>query len=142
MSSVHVFEDLIAWQKARSLTRVIYGISNKGEFKRDFRLSRQIQAAASSIMANIAEGFDRGSRGDFHQFLCVAKGSCAEVRSHLYAALDAGYLSQEEFESLRKQALETSWIIGALRSAVARQRTPKRTKGAAPHKVLSPSSLG
>jgi four helix bundle protein len=108
MASVQVFEDLVAWQKVRGLTRAVYGVSSKGDFKRDFRLSGQIQAAAASIMGNVAEGFDRGSRGEFHQFLCVAKGSCAEVRSHLYVALDAGYVSQEEFESLRKQALEVS----------------------------------
>ncbi|MEP7327018.1 MAG: four helix bundle protein [Gemmatimonadota bacterium] len=137
MSSIRVFEDLIAWQKARALTRAVYGISRSGEFRRDFRLSGQIQAAAASTMANVAEGFDRGSRGEFHQFLCIAKGSSAEVRSHLYVALDAGYIEQAEFEALQKQAEEVSRIIGGLRSAVSRQRS--RAKERPQSSVLSPS---
>jgi len=126
MASVQVFEDLLAWQKARSLTRAVYNSTRREEFKRDFRLSGQIQAAASSIMANVAEGFERGSRGEFHQFLCVAKGSSAEVRSHLYVALDAGYLTQAEFDTLREQVWEVSRLVGGLRAAVARQRSRAR----------------
>ena len=62
------FEDLIAWQKARELTVKIYLISRRGEFAKDYRLSGQIQAAAVSIMSNLAEGFERGGLGEFHQF--------------------------------------------------------------------------
>ena len=59
--------------------------------------------ASISIMANIAEGFERGRLSEFHQFLSVSKASCAELRSHLYVALDAGYLTAKEFETLRAQ---------------------------------------
>jgi four helix bundle protein len=88
------FEDLIAWQKARALTRCIYDVTRQGPFSRDFGLSRQIQRAAVSIMSNIAEGFERNNPGEFHQFLSIAKGSCAELRSQLYVAVDVGYLTQ------------------------------------------------
>jgi four helix bundle protein len=74
MATVNRFEDLIAWQKARALAREIYTVSQTGRFARDFGLSGQIQRAASSIMFNLAEGFERGSRAEFHQFLSVAKG--------------------------------------------------------------------
>lgn len=70
------FEDLIAWQKPRALTLKVYQVSRKGEFGKDFRLSGQIQAAAVSIMSNIAEGFERGGLGEFHQFLSTAKANC------------------------------------------------------------------
>ncbi len=73
-------------------------------------------------MSNLAEGFDRGGRGEFHQFLVIAKGSCAEVRSQLYVALDAHYLSQELFEKLLDMAEELSRVINGLRSAVQKQR--------------------
>ena len=79
--SVGKFEDLIAWQKARDLTRNVYKITRAGEFAKDFRLSSQIQSAAVSIMSNIAEGFERSGLGEFHQFLSTAKASCAELRS-------------------------------------------------------------
>lgn len=120
------FEELVAWQKARTLTRDVYQATRTGRFARDFGLSSQIQRAAVSIMSNIAEGFDRGNRAEFHQFLSVAKASCAEVRSQLYIAHDIGYVTKERFESLKELAEEVSRIIGGLRASVARQRDQRR----------------
>jgi four helix bundle protein len=117
------FEDLIAWQKARSLTEAIYRVTTQGAFGRDFGLRDQIRRAAVSVMSNIAEGFERGKANEFHQFLCVAKASCAEVRSQLYVALDAAYLSSEEFDQLSGLASETARVIGGLRAAVDRNRS-------------------
>jgi len=120
--SVGKFEDLIAWQKARELTRRIYEITRAGEFAKDFRLSSQIQSAAVSIMSNIAEGFERSGLGEFHQFLSTAKASCAELRSQLYVTLDVGYIDERTFEDLRLQAEEVGRIIGGLRVSIAKQR--------------------
>jgi four helix bundle protein len=116
---------LIAWQKARNLTRVIYQVSRQGAFAKDFGLSNQIQRASVSIMSNIAEGFERSGLGEFHQFLSTAKSSCAEVRSQLYIALDVGYLDQAKFEQLFAQAEEVGKIVGGLRAAIEKQRNAK-----------------
>jgi four helix bundle protein len=116
------FEDLIAWQKARALTKRIYEATGYGAFAKDFGLSGQIQRAAVSIMSNLAEGFERGGRGEFHQFLSTAKASCAELRSQLYVATDVGYLDSESFGRLLAQATEVARIIGGLRASVAKQR--------------------
>jgi len=116
------FEDLIAWQKARALTHSVYKATQQGTFARDFGLSGQIQRAAVSVMSNVAEGFERGKRGEFHQFLSTAKASCAEVRSQLYVALDVGYLSDSVFGTLLLQAEEVARIVGGLRASVAKQR--------------------
>jgi len=121
MSKVQRFEDLIAWQKARRLTRQVYEFTRRGSWARDFGLSGQIQRASVSIMSNIAEGFERNRHAEFHQFLSVAKSSCAEVRSQLYVALDVGYLNLSEFKALLAQAEEVGRIIGGLRAAVGRQ---------------------
>ena len=122
---VERFEDLIAWQKARQLTSEIYRITMHGEFAKDFGLRDQIRRAAVSVMSNIAEGFDRGSRGEFHQFLVVAKASRAEVRSQLYVAQDVGYINQETFDIVNSSTSELSRIIGGLRAAVQKQRDEK-----------------
>jgi four helix bundle protein len=126
MSRVESFEDLIAWQRARELTRRIYELTRQGSFAKDFGLKDQIQRAAVSVMSNIAEGFERGGRAEFHQFLSTAKASCAEVRSQLYVALDAGYVSHSEFDQVRSLAEEFSRIIGGLRAAVQKQRDAQR----------------
>ena len=119
---VERFEDLIAWQKARELTKAIYTVTKTGDFSRDYGLKEQIRKASVSIMSNIAEGFERGGRSEFHQFLVIAKGSCAEVRSQLYVALDVDYLSEADFRTLYSLASETGRIIGGLRAAVYRQK--------------------
>jgi four helix bundle protein len=121
-TGVQRFEDLIAWQKARQLTATIYEVTNTGTFARDFGLKDQIRRAALSVMSNIAEGFERGKAGEFHQFLCIAKGSCGELRSQLYTAFDATHLSEEEFGRLYDLACEVGRIIGGLRAAVERNR--------------------
>jgi four helix bundle protein len=119
------FEDLIAWQKARALTKEIYVVTASADFTRDRGLCDQIRRASVSIMANLAEGFDRGARTEFHRFLVIAKGSCAELRSHLYVALDASYIAEATFKKLYAKVDEVSRILGGLRQAVQRQRDSK-----------------
>ncbi len=119
---VSKFEDLVAWQKSRDLTRENYRITNKDGFARDFGLRDQIRRASISVMSNIAEGFDRATRTEFHQFLVIAKSSCAEVRSQLYVAYDAGHIGKPEFDGLMTKAEEVARIVNGLRMAVQKQR--------------------
>jgi four helix bundle protein len=116
------FEDFFAWRKARALSREIYTVTAQDGFSRDLSLKDQIRRSAVSVMANIAEGFERGRPAEFHQFLSIAKGSCAELRSHLYVALDAGHLAQNEFQRLISQADEVGRLVGGLRVSVAKRR--------------------
>jgi four helix bundle protein len=120
--TVNRFEDLIAWQKARALARTIYAATRQKAFANDYALVRQIQRAAISIMANIAEGFERHNPTEFHQFLSTARASCAEVRSHLYIAVDIGYLSQNQFAELQRTTEEVSRIICGLQTYIRSRR--------------------
>lgn len=120
---VERFEDLVAWRKARELTRRVYEVTRRGQFAADRALASQAQRAAVSIMANVAEGFERGRPSEFHQFLSVAKASCGELRSHLYVALDAGYLEPAAFGALRQQCEEVGRIVGGLRQSVSGRRS-------------------
>jgi four helix bundle protein len=108
MSRIERFEDIVAWQRARELTRQIYDCSKAAPFARDFGLKDQIQRASVSAMANIAEGFERGGDREFVQFLSNSKGSTGEVKSHLYVALDQQYLTEAQFKLLYEQADEVS----------------------------------
>src|SRR5215813_13799699 len=94
------FEDLEIWKSARGLTKEIYRLTSDQKFSRDFKFRDQIRGAAISIMSNIAEGYERGGNQEFTQFLYIAKGSCGEVRSLLYVALDEAYLAQKQCEEL------------------------------------------
>jgi four helix bundle protein len=120
MAKIERFEDLISWQKARELNRLVYKISANGTFAKDFGLRDQIRRASISIMSNIAEGFERGGDKEFAQFLSNAKGSCGEVRCQLYAALDEKYLSEVEFKLLSEKSLEVSRLISGFMTYLRR----------------------
>jgi len=92
------FEELPVWQKARELVKYVYSLTKKDDFSRDFSLVDQIRRASTSVMNNIAEGFERGSNPEFIQFLYISKGSAGETRTQLYIALDQGYISKDEFK--------------------------------------------
>ena len=99
------FEDIEAWQEARKLVNLVYDVIRKNpNFKKDFRLVNQIQAASVSSMSNIAEGFSRKSNKEFIQFLYISKGSAAEVQSQSYVAIDQKYISGDDFNSIYNQA--------------------------------------
>ena len=100
MASVKDFEELAIFQKARELSKKIYPVTQRNEFKYDTRFVQQIRAAAGSVMDNIAEGFERGGNKEFLNFLYIAKGFCGEVRSQLIRANDLGYLTKEEYDEL------------------------------------------
>ena len=111
---VEHFEDLEIWKESRCLTKEIYRLTSGPKFSKDFSLRGQIQSATVSIMSNIAEGFERGGNQEFAQFLYVAKGSCGEVRSQLYVAVDQGYISANESEKLLSLFKRLSGMIGSL----------------------------
>jgi len=108
MATVKCFEELHVWQEARKLVKEIYKAAKQRGFARDFGLRDQIQRATTSTMSNIAEGFERGSKKEFIQFLNIAKGSNGEVRSQLYVALDQEYMDEKTFNTLRESSLTLS----------------------------------
>lgn len=110
MSTAKKFEDLICWQEARKLVNNIYRLTRNNQF-RDFSLKDQIQRASVSIISNIAEGFERGTKEELIHFLYIAKGSCAEVRTQLYIALDQNFINKSEFEEVYQQAKRISAMI-------------------------------
>jgi len=114
MAKIERFEDLQSWQKARQLTNTIYDLTEFPKFAKDFRLSSQIQGAAGSIMHNIAEGFDAGSKPEFIRFLKIARRSASEVQSQLYLALDRNYITQEELTTAYNFATEAKRLINGM----------------------------
>jgi len=105
------FEELLIYQRARELTNAVYRLCRSGPFRRDRGLIDQVRRASVSIMSNIAEGFERGSRTEFVQFLYIAKGSCGEVGAQLQVAADQQYISSEEHSALVDLCRRTSGMI-------------------------------
>ncbi len=114
MATIKRFEDILSWQKSRILNDKIGLLIDNGTFKSNYRLINQIEGSAGSIMDNIAEGFERSGNKEFVQFLYISKGSCGELRSQLYRALDRKYLNQNQFDEFYNAVLEISILIQKL----------------------------
>lgn len=113
MATINKYEELEVWKNSRILCSHIFKIINEGEFARDYKLRDQINGSSGSVMDNIAEGFDRDGRKEFIQFLSIAKGSCAEVRSQLYRAYDRKYISKDQFDEIYLLSEKVSNMIGS-----------------------------
>ena len=99
MAIARNFEDLECWKLARLTCAEIYKLTLMEPFQKDYDLRSQIRRSATSIMSNIAEGFDRQSPLQRAYFMKIAIGSAGETRSHLFLATDLGYTN----ENTRKQ---------------------------------------
>jgi four helix bundle protein len=106
MMGVKVFTDLLIWQRARQWSKAIFGHTKTEPFARDRRLVRQINDSSASVMANIAEGFGRGTQGEFVQFIGYALGSLNETQSHMVVAYDRDYLPKEGYAALFAEGTE------------------------------------
>ncbi len=113
MATITNFEDLDIWKMARKLCQEVNNIITTTALQNDYKLRDQINASSGSIMDNIAEGFERGGKNEFRQFLSFAKGSCGEFRSQLYRIYDRNYIAKEIFESMRDETLLIGKKIGS-----------------------------
>jgi four helix bundle protein len=100
MSGISRFEEIQAWQTARELTSLVYGLTNQANFHRDFALRDQIRRAVISVMSNITEGFESRTDVQFINYLGFARASAGEVRSQLYIAFDQRYIPEEQFKEV------------------------------------------
>ena len=108
MATIEKFEDLLCWKKSRELAKGVYEAFRQCN---DYGFRDQIQRAAVSVVSNIAEGFERGTKQEFINYLYIAKGSAGEVRAQLYVALDVGYINMETFKYLNNLVQECSKLI-------------------------------
>ena len=111
MATIQRFEDLEIWRKSRILSDRVYPLTFKDPIANDFRLKDQMRGSVGSIMDNIAEGFERGSKLEFLNSLSIAKGEVGELKSQFYRCLDNKYITQKIFDDLYSLADELTKMI-------------------------------
>lgn len=116
------FEELIIWKQARELANDIFALTGKACFRRYRALADQMQRAAVSVMANIAEGYERGSQAEFARFLYISKSSCGELRSHLVISNDLKLTDGKEHQALSSRAFGLSAMISKMISSIRSHR--------------------
>lgn len=107
-NTVKKFEDLLCWQKGRELVKDVYKVSQNWT---DRSLQDQIRRASVSVISNIAEGFERGTKEETIYFMYVARGSVGEVRSQLYICKDLELISEVQFKFLYDLADFTARLL-------------------------------
>ncbi|HUU43080.1 MAG TPA: four helix bundle protein [Planctomycetota bacterium] len=114
MATWKSFEQMESWKEAGRLVCEVYKATQQGPFERDFALRDQIRKSAISVPSNIAEGFERDSTKAFISFLCIAKGSCGELRTQLYLARKLGYIQAGRMRDLVAKAKRISRLIAGV----------------------------
>ena len=114
MSTIKSFEGLIIWQESRKFINDIYKLTKNFPQEELYGLTSQIRRAAISIMANIAEGFDRRTTKEFISFLVIARASISEVQNDLYLSLDLNYINNEDFKTYYNHAQKIGKLINGL----------------------------
>jgi four helix bundle protein len=113
------FENLVVWQKAQKLGRLIYEISSTGSLAKDFALKNQMRRAVISIFSNIAEGQGRFSTKEYLHYLSIANGSTYELISQVHFARELGFIEDQESSNIVGLCNEVSLMIKALRKSRA-----------------------
>jgi four helix bundle protein len=108
------FEDLPVWKLSLKITKIIYDLTSKQKFSKDFKLRDQIKGAIISVSSNIVEGFEKNNNNEFVRYLKIAKGSAGEVRNQLHIALTVDYITEEEFTDVSELLGELTKQIGGL----------------------------
>jgi four helix bundle protein len=129
MPAARTFTDLKFWQRSRAWAKDIFHHAQQQPFARDQRLVVQINDSSESVMANMAEGFGRGTQEEFITFLGYALGSLAETQSHLCAAYDRSYLAKPQFAALFQEGTDIRKLTVAFIRAMIMPRGGVRSLG-------------
>jgi four helix bundle protein len=121
----HRYEDLIAWQKAKTFASEIYRATEPFPKTEIYGLTSQLRRAAVSVASNIAEGQGRLTRGEFCHFLGQARGSLLEVETQLSIAVDLHFLGLNEFQELQESSSEVRRLLNGLIQSMQGRANPK-----------------
>ena len=110
---IQTYRDLIVWQKSKELVIASYLVSKSMPADEKYALVSQIKRAATSIPANIAEGFGRSSSKDREHFYTIARGSVYELDTHIQIAKDLGFINDKEFTEILQQIEDVIKLLSA-----------------------------
>jgi len=122
------FQKLDVWQKAHELTLDIYRATSQFPNSERYGLTSQLQRAAASIGANLAEGSGRQTDGDYKRFVDIASGSACEVEYHLLLARDLGLLNDQAYKTLNGKINEVKRMLHGLAQYLRRAKFDDRTQ--------------
>jgi four helix bundle protein len=118
------YEDLTVWQKAMDLAAMTYALGRLMPKSELYGMTSQMQRAASSVPANIAEGYQRGTRKDYARFIAIARGSLAETETFLMLAMRVGHLSDAAAAPCLEAAREVGRMLTSMKQKLDGASSP------------------
>ena len=117
------YRDLEVWKRAMDMVVAVYGVTGEFPAQEKYGLASQMQRAAVSVPANIAEGYARLHRGDYVHHLSMARGSLAELETHITLAVRLEYVPREKAVEIWNTTQEVGKMLTGLISSL--RRMPK-----------------
>lgn len=112
--SINSYKDLLIWQKGIDLAVDVYSLTRDFPETEKFALSSQIKRSASSISANIAEGYGRQSSKSYSQFIKISRGSLFELETHLILAERLNFIAEKElYDKIKNQIIEEGKMLNS-----------------------------
>ena len=112
------FTNIIAWQKAKNFTLLVYEITKQYPESERFNIVSQFQRAAVSVCANIAEGYKKLGKNDKLRFLNIAQGSLSECANYIILSHELNFIKEKDYDILCKHVEETTKVLNAYCSAI------------------------
>ena len=123
------YKELVVWKKSVDLAIGVYKVTGPFPDAERFGLTGQMRRAATSLPANIAEGWGRGTTKEYVQFLLIARGSLMELETHAIISRELHYLSQENFVELQAQIQEIGRMLNGLIQSLRSAKSSSRASG-------------
>jgi four helix bundle protein len=108
------YRELHVWNKGMQLSFAVYRITSTFPREEIYGLTSQLRRAAVSVPSNIAEGYGRNTRGDYKQFLGIARGSTLELQTQMLIALELGYADVQAHREIEDLSNEVSKMLYSL----------------------------
>ena len=122
MGGIRNYQDIIAWQKSMDLAAMVYGTTKLFPKDELYGLTQQMRKAAVSVSSNIAEGWGRGTTGDYLRFLRMARGSLCELETQIHLSQRLGYLTPANAQEPLNGVAECKKVLQGLIGSVERQQ--------------------
>ncbi len=129
LTSIRSYRDLKVWQKSMDLTVRTYEITRGFPSEEKYGLTSQMRRSAASVPANIAEGRERRSTGEFLQFLGIARGSLAELETFLTLSERLRLIRSEIGDSLMGECAEINRMLESLMHSLSRRKGKGNSRG-------------
>jgi len=122
------FRDLIVWQRAIQMTVAIYKLTDQFPKIETFGLTSQLRRSAVSVASNIAEGYGRGTKGEYVHFLGMARGSNCEIQTQLVIAKELGFGNVNSWQTAESLSHEVGKMIAAIMKSCKEGKSGRRAE--------------